>query len=622
MIEKMHHMTLWATESQALKLFNFLLDSACMHLQVPEEERILEESSKLMVLHQKIQAMLDRIGYTGQYEPPEDELFQTIEPSQHIDWDSITTGLDQLNRHLNELKEGSEAAKRELEITEEYLEFPGMPQLKANPRAVRSLWWVTSRHYASALLRLQYRLGSLKLTGEPPVSWHKHDVARHDMILVELSVPKVFHAACLELMAHFSATQWVPQSDYRSDSYETSMELIAQRRDSAQKSIDSSGEEHKKLLTSWAPRLLALQNSLNRHMLLTKAMEQCTSQGRCRIIHGWIPDSRLKDFTESLKQTFDSSVAFCHRAPLDKEMSKVPTLLHQKKPMKPFQLFLKMVQPPGYGSFDPTALIGIFFPFFAGCIVGDMGYSLVMLVLLWLLSRRYKGEIFKDVRSILTAVSIWSIFWGAAYGEFFGDLAHRTLHLEPLWVERSHAVMPVLAFTVTLGLGHILLGLLIGLVHQLRNRHHKHAMEKGGNILVILAMVICLMSLRQLLPQGSLHLGIGVALIGLVLLAIGGGIGGVIESFSSFGNILSYVRIGAIGLSSAILAVTASKFIDVLGISVLGVFAALAIHLLNFVLAFAESGLHAARLHYVEFMGKFYQGNGVTYTPFSDRRSC
>jgi V/A-type H+-transporting ATPase subunit I len=64
----------------------------------------------------------------------------------------------------------------------------------------------------------------------------------------------------------------------------------------------------------------------------------------------------------------------------------------------------------------------------------------------------------------------------------------------------------------------------------------------------------------------------------------------------------------------------AGTFVDIFGVSVLGLFMAFAIHLLNFVLAIGGSSLHAARLHYVEFMGKFYEDGTLEYKPFGRRR--
>jgi V/A-type H+-transporting ATPase subunit I len=165
-----------------------------------------------------------------------------------------------------------------------------------------------------------------------------------------------------------------------------------------------------------------------------------------------------------------------------------------------------------------------------------------------------------------------------------------------------------------------MLGLLIGVWQGIKNRHRHQWMEKAGNLVVLFSFIVALMLLKAELPQAFFSIPLSLLVIGLVLLVGGGGIGGIIETFGSFGNIISYVRIAAIGLSSAILALVASSFLDVFGLSVLGIILAVMIHLLNFVLAIGGSGLHAARLHYVEFFGKFYSGNGEEYKPFQRRR--
>ncbi|HRX25379.1 MAG TPA: V-type ATPase 116kDa subunit family protein, partial [Aminivibrio sp.] len=202
---------------------------------------------------------------------------------------------------------------------------------------------------------------------------------------------------------------------------------------------------------------------------------------------------------------------------------------------------------------------------------------------------------------------------------FFGDAGHRLFHLEPLWVERSVSVLPVVVFTVALGAAHVFFGLLLGIYQGVRNSHRHLWMEKAGNLAVLLALVAGLVVLKAEMPRGVFTVPFSLLVIGLALLIAGGGIGGIIETLGSIGNIISYVRIAAIGLSSAILALVASKFLDVFGLSVFGIFLALMIHLLNFVLAIGGSALHSARLHYVEFFGKFYSGNGKEYTPFQRR---
>ncbi len=171
-----------------------------------------------------------------------------------------------------------------------------------------------------------------------------------------------------------------------------------------------------------------------------------------------------------------------------------------------------------------------------------------------------------------------------------------------------------------MGFAHVLLGFVMGMIQGIRTGHRHLWIERLGNILILVALLSAMIVVKGWLPSQLFTMTFILLMVGLALLLAGGGMGGVVESLGSIGNILSYVRIAAIGLSSAILAMVATSFVDSIGVSIVGVFLALMIHLLNFVLAVAGSGLHSARLQYVEFLGKFYSGGGTQYKPFSRRK--
>jgi V/A-type H+-transporting ATPase subunit I len=88
-----------------------------------------------------------------------------------------------------------------------------------------------------------------------------------------------------------------------------------------------------------------------------------------------------------------------------------------------------------------------------------------------------------------------------------------------------------------------------------------------------------------------------------------------IEFLSTLGNILSYARIMALGVASVMLAVVANRMVGAIGSATVGVVFALLFHLVNFAIGLFSPTIHALRLHYVEFFGKFYSPGGVRYEP-------
>ena len=95
------------------------------------------------------------------------------------------------------------------------------------------------------------------------------------------------------------------------------------------------------------------------------------------------------------------------------------------------------------------------------------------------------------------------------------------------------------------------------------------------------------------------------------------GLSGRSEIMDPVGNILSYARLMAIGLASVILAMVANRLGGAMEVVIVGVLIAVLLHLLNLILAMFSPSIHSVRLHVVEFFSKFYEGGGITYSPFS-----
>tara|TARA_B100000686_G_scaffold164877_1_gene172515 strand:- start:239 stop:2188 length:1950 start_codon:yes stop_codon:yes gene_type:complete len=422
---------------------------------------------------------------------------------------------------------------------------------------------------------------------------------------------------------------------------------LQNERDSIDHEIEALAKRHGDWLVSCEEHYSALseKSSLPLKLATTDNMF---------VLDGWVPSKSVSVLQQEL-QKLDVYYE------LDNEIESSPPIkLDNPGPMKPFEMFTKLYSTPRHWEFEPTAIIFITYPLFFGLMVGDAGYGLAyVLFAQYLIGKFSHSEAIVSLGKILRTAGIYTFLFGTfiyaeAFGKSFfelGELIGFNSYLfaktygpsfsVPLiehydgapWHLPIHKFSPygaqlMLLSSVIIGFIHVSLGLILGFINELKHHDLKHALyAKMSFLLILWGGVMALVSVVGLLPEMVQTLGLVVMLTGLALAIIGEGIVGLLEFPTVFSNVISYARIGAIGLSDYGLAFTVNyislKMLVPMG--PIGIIAAIFImligHLTVFTLGIIGTGINSLRLQYVEFFTKFVQGGGTLYDPFGyDRR--
>jgi len=370
------------------------------------------------------------------------------------------------------------------------------------------------------------------------------------------------------------------------------------------------------LAERWLDLYRKVRDWLENRIGLMKTSASLYETETCFFLFGWIPSAELKPLDHALTEQFKGEVIVEEKEILQQDMERIPVALKNPGYFQPFELFSGLLARPRYTSFDPTPFIGIFFPLFFGMILGDIGYGVVLLVVAVALIFFFKKrKAVSDAGKILGVCSVYTMFFGWLFGECFGEQGGMLLGLEPICFDRRVSIMTTLYFSIAVGVVHVSLGLFFGFLSDVKKKMKKEALVKLLSMVVVLCIVFWIASFFvPLFDIFRRPLLVVLLVISPAVLLIGGLLA-PLEIFKTLGNIISYVRIMAVGLTSVLLAYIANDLAGRAGSLVVGVVVGVLLHTLNLVLGVFAPTIQSLRLHYVEFFSKFLEPGGRAFEP-------
>ncbi len=404
--------------------------------------------------------------------------------------------------------------------------------------------------------------------------------------------------------------------ELESKSFFQKLSYISDKIKNMENEILRKEDELHNFAVRWLPVYQSVLNWINARLNLISAKNIIYETKYCFVIFGWLPSKDLEKLKSAIADYCLEEIDIKELEITQADLNRIPVMLHNSTYFKPFSLFTRFLPLPSYTSFDPTIFIGIFLPVFFGMILGDMGYGIIILIIsLAMIFLSKPDTTVSDAGKVFSVCAVYTIIFGFLYGEFFGSFGRHTFGLEPILVDREEEILTTAYLAVSIGVFHVLLGLVLNGISSIRSKNLKSFITSLAMTVLIAASVVLLVVLFKW-EKGLLSMSLIWIIVGLtVVLVILGGLIAPLEILKSMGNIISYVRIMAIGLASVMLAHVANMLSGKAGNIFLGIFIAVLLHLLNLLLGVFSPTIHSLRLNYVEFFSKFLESEGKGFKP-------
>ncbi len=416
---------------------------------------------------------------------------------------------------------------------------------------------------------------------------------------------------------------------------ENSLDVLLKKQKEIEKIILKSGEIFDLYAEKYIPLLVSgkekIQEEFNFDNVVINTEKQ--AEEKLMLLEGWVPE----DKEEEINLFLDNSEIYYITSDATNE-DKIPVKLRNNKFSKLFEPIAELYSLPDYKELDLTPFFAPFFMMFFGFCLGDAGYGLLFLTVASVVKLRAKSKI----KPLLTLVQILggsTIVFGLLSGTIFGiDLIKADIPF--LSSIKSMFMKPeeMFYFAIVLGGIQIIFGMIVKILNISRQYGFKYALSTLGWIILIISSALYVM-IKDKFETESHSLKylyffvLGSSLIMILFLNnpdkkilgnIGKGLGDIYFTATGiFGDLLSYIRLFALGISSAILGYVFNYLAlemsgDTIIISQIIFLLILVVgHSLNIFMAVLGAFVHPLRLTFVEFYKNAgFTGGGKEYKPF------
>lgn len=356
--------------------------------------------------------------------------------------------------------------------------------------------------------------------------------------------------------------------------------------------------------------------------------QKLMESGKAFVLQGWVPAEETDALRSELMQR-TAAVHLDFEEPGPREV--YPVLLKNPPLVRPFEMVTGLYSTPHHRGLDPNLYMAPFYFAFFGMMVSDAGYGLILALAAAYLTKKLKLRgTGRKLGWLISLGGISTFFWGVLFGGWFGDAgaaAARAMGFSrsALWFDPMDQPLLMLGLCFGLGLVQVFVGMgLQAYMNIKRGKVMDAVFDQGLWYMLIIGLL--------LLATNAAAAGRALAILGAAGLVLTQGrsqegvlrkfLSGVLSLYNITGflsDILSYSRLFALGLATGVIAMVINQLGAMLATHpLMWIFAAVILacgHLFNILINVLGAFVHASRLQYIEFFGKFFEGGGHAFQP-------